>query len=103
MILLPAAVVGYLVGALSPASLVARAHGIDLRSVGSGNPGAANAGRALGRRTGVVVALLDVAKGALPAAGFAALDHEAGLVAGVAPSSGTSARRSCPAVAARGW
>jgi glycerol-3-phosphate acyltransferase PlsY len=84
VILLPAAVVGYLVGALSPASLVARAHGIDLRSVGSGNPGAANAGRALGRRTGVVVALLDVAKGALPAAGFAALDHEAGLVAGVA-------------------
>jgi len=74
--LLPAAVVGYLVGALSPASLVARAHGIDLRSVGSGNPGAANAGRVLGRCTGVVVAL--------PAAGFATLDHEAGLVAGVA-------------------
>jgi len=79
--LLLAAAVGYLVGALSPATLVAQARGIDLRSVGSGNPGAANAGRALGRRTGLAVALLDVAKGVLPAAGFALLDHRAGLVA----------------------
>ncbi len=84
MSLLLAAAAGYLVGALSPATLVAQARGIDLRSVGSGNPGAANAGRALGRRTGLAVALLDVAKGALPAAGFALLDHRAGLVAGVA-------------------
>jgi len=82
--LLLAAAVGYLAGALSPATLVAQARGIDLRSVGSGNPGAANAGRALGRRTGLAVALLDVAKGALPAAGLALLDHRAGLVAGVA-------------------
>jgi len=82
--LLLSAAAGYLVGALSPATLVAQARGIDLRSVGSGNPGAANAGRALGRRTGLAVALLDVAKGALPAAGFALLDHRAGLVAGVA-------------------
>ena len=79
-----AAVVGYLVGAVSPATLAARARGVDLRAVGSGNPGASNAGRVLGRRTGVVVALLDVAKGALPAAGFAAVDARAGLVAGVA-------------------
>jgi glycerol-3-phosphate acyltransferase PlsY len=75
---------GYLLGSVSPAVLVARARGIDLRAVGSGNPGASNAGRALGRRTGVVVALLDIAKGAVPAAGFGALDHEAGLVAGLA-------------------
>ena len=84
MSLLLGAAAGYLVGALSPATLVAQARGIDLRAVGSGNPGAANAGCALGRRTGLAVALLDVAKGALPAAGFALLDHRAGLVAGVA-------------------
>lgn len=82
--LILAALVGYLVGAVSPATLFARVRGVDLRAVGSGNPGASNAGRAMGRRTGVVVALLDVAKGALPAAGFAVLDHEAGLVAGLA-------------------
>lgn len=80
-----AALLGYLVGAVSPATLIARARGVDLRSVGSGNPGASNAGRALGRRTGVVVGLLDVAKGAVPAAVFAAVvDHRAGLIAGLA-------------------
>ena len=76
--------VGYLVGTVSPAVLLARRRGVDLRVVGSGNPGASNAGRALGRRTGVVVAVLDVAKGAVPAAAFGAVDHRAGLAAGLA-------------------
>jgi glycerol-3-phosphate acyltransferase PlsY len=79
-----ALVVGYLAGAVSPATLLARRRGIDLHEVGSGNPGATNAGRALGRRTGVVVALLDVLKGLVPAAAFGAADHRAGLLAGVA-------------------
>lgn len=78
-----AAVVGYLLGAVNPAYLLARARGVDLRAVGSGNPGAANAGRALGRRTGVLVAALDVAKGAVPAAAFGWGDHRWGLVAGL--------------------
>lgn len=83
--LILAAVVGYLIGAVSPAAWIANARGVDIRTVGSGNPGASNAGRALGRRTGVLVAVLDVAKGAAPAAGFAAaVDHRAGLVAGLA-------------------
>jgi glycerol-3-phosphate acyltransferase PlsY len=79
-----AAVVGYVLGAVSPATLLARRRGVDLRGVGSGNPGATNAGRAFGRRAGVVVAVLDVLKGLLPAAAFGAVDHRAGLVAGVA-------------------
>ena len=83
-VLLLACVVGYLVGAASPAVLLARRRGVDLRAVGSGNPGASNAGRALGRRTGLVVAVLDVAKGAGPAAVFGAVDHQAGLAAGLA-------------------
>ena len=82
--LIAALVVGYAVGALSPAVLIASARGIDLRSVGSGNPGATNASRAMGRRTGVLVAVLDVSKGAVPAAVFGAADHRAGLAAGVA-------------------
>jgi acyl phosphate:glycerol-3-phosphate acyltransferase len=82
--LIAAAVVGYVCGSLSFATLAARRAGQDLRSVGSGNPGATNAGRLLGRRTGVTVAVLDVLKGLLPAAGFGLLDHEAGLVAGIA-------------------
>lgn len=83
-LLLLACAVGYLVGTASPATLLARRRGVDLRAVGSGNPGASNAGRALGRRTGVLVAVLDVAKGAAPAAAFGALDHRAGLAAGLA-------------------
>lgn len=79
-----AAAVGYLVGAVSPATLLASRRGVDLRDVGSGNPGATNAARALGPRTGVLVAVLDVLKGLLPAVGFGILDHDAGLVAGVA-------------------
>jgi glycerol-3-phosphate acyltransferase PlsY len=80
-----AALVGYLLGAVSPATWIAGRRGVDLRGVGSGNPGASNAGRALGRKTGVVVALLDVLKGLVVAAGFGlGVDHRAGLVAGVA-------------------
>ena len=84
MTLLLAVLVGYLVGALSPATLLASRRGIDLREVGSGNPGATNVGRALGRRAGVLVAVVDVLKGLLPAAAFGAVDHGLGLVAGLA-------------------
>jgi glycerol-3-phosphate acyltransferase PlsY len=79
-----ALLVGYLVGAVSPATLLAGRRGVDLRGIGSGNPGATNAGRAMGRRTGILVAVLDVLKGLLPAAGFGLVDHRAGLIAGVA-------------------
>ena len=80
-----AAVVGYLVGSLNPAALIARARGIDLLHAGSGNPGATNAGRVLGRRFGYLVGALDVAKGLVPVLVFGALvDPTAGMVAGVA-------------------
>jgi glycerol-3-phosphate acyltransferase PlsY len=79
-----AAVGGYLVGSVSPAALVARLRGVDLRTSGSGNPGATNAARAMGPRVGVLVGLLDVLKGFVPAYAFMLVDHELGLVAGVA-------------------
>ncbi|MBT3279285.1 MAG: glycerol-3-phosphate 1-O-acyltransferase PlsY [Phycisphaerales bacterium] len=62
--LLPLA--GYLIGSLSFATLIARIHGVDLRTVGSGNPGATNVGRTLGRKWGYLCFLLDVLKGLLP-------------------------------------
>lgn len=78
-------VAGYLLGAVSPATLYARHRGADLRASGSGNPGATNVGRVLGRRVGVVVGLLDVAKGYLPALVFGLVfSPGAGLVAGLA-------------------
>lgn len=56
----------FLIGAINPATIIARLLGKDLASSGSGNPGATNAGRVLGRRWGVLVGVLDVLKGLLP-------------------------------------
>ena len=70
MMLVVAAVVGYLIGSINPAAIIARIRGVDYRSVGSGNPGATNIGRAMGRKTGILVGVLDVLKGFLPALAF---------------------------------
>jgi len=59
--------VAYLLGTFPSAVLVARASGVDIRSVGSGNPGASNVARVLGWRKGIWVFVLDAAKGALAA------------------------------------
>lgn len=61
-----AAAVAFVIGAVNPATILARVLGKDLRTSGSGNPGATNAGRVLGTRWGIVVGVLDVLKGLLP-------------------------------------
>lgn len=58
---------GYLLGSISPGLILAKRRGVELRKTGSGNVGATNVGRALGKRAGRYVLLLDAAKGALPA------------------------------------
>jgi acyl-phosphate glycerol 3-phosphate acyltransferase len=58
----------YLLGAVPFGYLVARARGIDIFEEGSGNIGATNVGRVLGRKFGVLVFFLDFAKGAVPVA-----------------------------------
>lgn len=55
--------VGYLIGSLPFGYWVARAHGVDIMKVGSGNPGATNVKRAVGGTAGNVVFLLDFLKG----------------------------------------
>jgi acyl phosphate:glycerol-3-phosphate acyltransferase len=64
---LVAAMVAYALGTFPSAPLVARANGIDITQVGSGNPGASNIARALGWRKGIWVFVLDAAKGAIAA------------------------------------
>ena len=54
----------YLLGSIPFALILARRWGSDLRAVGSGNLGAANVMRASGVTAGVLVAVLDMAKGA---------------------------------------
>src|SRR5436305_3188329 len=60
------ALLAYLTGAIPFGYLIARARGVDLLHAGSGNIGATNVGRVLGKRFGILVFLLDFAKGALP-------------------------------------
>jgi acyl-phosphate glycerol 3-phosphate acyltransferase len=67
----------YLVGAIPFGYLIARARGVDILHQGSGNIGATNVGRVLGRPFGFLVFLLDFAKGALPVAAAAWMAAEA--------------------------
>lgn len=60
---LAAILLGYLLGSISFGALVARAHGINILEVGSGNPGATNVKRVLGQRAGNIVFFLDALKG----------------------------------------
>ena len=67
-----AGAVGYLCGSFPTADIVTRiaTQGrLNLRSEGSGNPGATNAAKVLGTKWGLVVLVVDIAKGV--AAGFA--------------------------------
>jgi glycerol-3-phosphate acyltransferase PlsY len=56
----------YLLGSIPFGLLIVRAHGKDLRSIGSGNIGATNVSRALGRKWAYVCFFLDVLKGLIP-------------------------------------
>ncbi len=61
-----AVIVSYLIGAIPTAYIFGRAlKGIDIRQHGSGNVGATNAFRILGKGPGTAVLLLDVLKGAV--------------------------------------
>jgi len=58
------ALAGYLLGSVNFAVLVAKRHGIDILKEGSGNPGATNVKRVLGKGPGNLVFALDALKGA---------------------------------------
>src|SRR5262245_17846912 len=81
-------VFAYLVGAIPFGYLVARWRGVDILHQGSGNIGATNVARVLGKRLGLLVFVLDFAKGALPTAVGAWLDRQSsgeGLPSGLFP------------------
>ncbi|MCX5644067.1 MAG: glycerol-3-phosphate 1-O-acyltransferase PlsY [Phycisphaerae bacterium] len=61
-----AIVVAYLLGSVPFAFLIAWAYGKDLRTIGSGNIGATNLARAVGRKWGYLCFGLDMLKGLTP-------------------------------------
>ena len=52
-------IIGYLIGSIPWAVIVAKRAGVDIFSVGSGNPGATNVLRTLGKPMGYTVFVLD--------------------------------------------
>jgi acyl phosphate:glycerol-3-phosphate acyltransferase len=81
---------GYFLGAFSFALLLAKLKGVDIRGSGSGNPGATNAGRLMGRKIGTLVGFLDAAKGLIPVLAWLAIkdDYSLAVWAGLGAFSG---------------
>ncbi len=59
-------IAAYLLGSVPFGLILAAVHGKDLRKIGSGNIGATNLSRALGKKWGYFCFVLDVSKGFLP-------------------------------------
>ena len=79
-VLFLALLLGYLLGSIPIAALVTRRHQLDIFSIGSGQPGAANVFLNVGRRSGVLVSAGDAAKGALSVIVASRLGVEEGWV-----------------------
>ena len=67
------AALAYLLGAIPNGFLIAKAKGIDIRKVGSGNIGATNVYRSVSKTLGILTFALDAVKGAVPALVFPVL------------------------------
>ncbi|NUN24635.1 MAG: glycerol-3-phosphate 1-O-acyltransferase PlsY [Candidatus Jettenia caeni] len=60
-------IISYLIGSIPFGFLITKmVKGVDIRQFGSGNPGATNVGRVLGKPYGILVFILDMLKGFLP-------------------------------------
>ena len=66
------ALIAYLCGSVPFAVVLGKLRGVDVRKMGSGNVGATNLGRALGKHWGVLCFLLDALKGLVPVVGSGA-------------------------------
>jgi len=79
------ALFGFGAGAIPFGVLLARRFGVDIQAHGSGNIGATNVARVLGVGPGLIVLVLDAAKGALPTAlALRSADPRIAVVAGAA-------------------
>lgn len=75
-------IAGYLLGSVPTGYILGSLAGVDVRKAGSGNVGATNVGRLLGKRLGLLTLLVDAAKGLIPV--VAALQLEVSLLTAAA-------------------
>ena len=93
---MPAA--AYVIGSTPFGVILARAHGVDLRSRGSGNVGATNVGRVLGAKWGYLCFVLDVLKGVAPVLAAGLLLRQRGAAVPSAPTQATWLLVGCGAI-----
>ena len=61
--LIAALIIAYLLGNISPAILLGKMAGVDIKKEGSGNAGTTNTLRVLGKKAAILTLLIDVGKG----------------------------------------
>ena len=59
-------ILSYLFGSISTSTIICRIKNVDIKKIGSGNAGATNTVRALGKKYGALVLILDILKGVIP-------------------------------------
>jgi glycerol-3-phosphate acyltransferase PlsY len=74
-------IAAYLIGSIPTGLLLGKAAGVDIRESGSGNIGATNAYRTLGKKIGIMTLVGDCLKGVLPVLAAKYLGGGEGLVA----------------------
>jgi len=79
---------GYLIGSVPFGLIVGLCRGVDVRKAGSGNIGATNVGRLLGRRFFLLTFLLDMLKGLVPMLAAGAALHWSSQLPDESPSDG---------------
>ena len=89
------AIGAYLLGSIPTGFLVAQAKGVDIRAVGSGNIGATNVLRTLGKPAGILVLFVDALKGWLAVVVLARL-----VLLALAPTADTTTLEVCQIIAA---
>ena len=77
-------VAAYLLGSVPSGFIFGRLAGVDVRRTGSGNIGATNVARVLGKGVGLLTLIADVAKGLVPVLLARWLSMEDWLIAGIA-------------------
>jgi glycerol-3-phosphate acyltransferase PlsY len=100
LVLTMLAVASYLLGAIPNGLLLAKMRGIDIRTRGSGNIGATNVFRSVGKGLGLLTFFLDFLKGWIPAFLFPLL---AGAINAQQPGTGFALLCGCLAIAGHNW